>query len=118
MLLVSISLVPARAAAEFAPRHSTLISSFNYAGLLLGAIVFGALADTIGRKLVWQASLFGVCIFVMAAAGSPSWGALTAFVTIYGFFAGGNREFSWILSPFDEVDKSLNCSRDRPNPPR
>ncbi|KAF3010373.1 hypothetical protein E8E14_010022 [Neopestalotiopsis sp. 37M] len=90
MLLVSISLVPAQAAAEFGPQYSTLISPFNYAGLFLGAIVLGIMADTIGRKLVWQTSLFAVCIFVMTAAGSPSWGALTGFVTIYGFFAGGN----------------------------
>lgn len=97
MLLVSISLVPAQAAAEFGPEYSTLISSFNYAGLFLGAIVLGIMADTVGRKLVWQTSLFAVCIFVMAAAGSPSWGALTGFVTIYGFFAGGNRK---LLIPF------------------
>ncbi|KAH7126065.1 putative sugar transporter [Dactylonectria macrodidyma] len=90
MLLVSISLVTPQAAMEFGPKYPTLLSASNYAGLLFGAVVLGALADNIGRRLVWQASIFGISIFTMIAASSPNWAALNAFLCICGLFGGGN----------------------------
>ncbi|KAK7402685.1 hypothetical protein QQX98_011548 [Neonectria punicea] len=90
MLLVSISLVTPQAAMEFGPKYATLLSASNYAGLLVGAVVLGGLADNIGRRLVWQASIFGISIFTMVAASSPSWVALNVFLAICGVFGGGN----------------------------
>ncbi|KAF7556450.1 hypothetical protein G7Z17_g1442 [Cylindrodendrum hubeiense] len=90
MLLVSISLVTPQAAMEFGPKYATLLSASNYAGLLVGAIVLGGLADNIGRRLVWQASIFGISIFTMIAASSPNWAALNVFLAICGLFGGGN----------------------------
>ncbi|KAH6884854.1 putative sugar transporter [Thelonectria olida] len=111
MLLVSISLVTPQASMEFGPKYATLLSASLYAGLLLGAIVLGGLADNLGRRLVWQTSIFAVSIVSMIAAASPNWAALNAFIALLGFFGGGNlaidltilaesipREWTFILS--------------------
>ena len=94
MILVSISLVTPQAAMEFGPRYATLLSVPLYAGLLVGAIVLGGLADNIGRRLVWQASIFGVSIMTMVAAASPNWASLNVFIALIGVFGGGNRTSS------------------------
>jgi MFS family permease len=91
MLLVTISLIMPQASKEFAPLHATLLSATQYAGLLVGAVVFGLWADIIGRRIAWQASIFGVSIFTAICAASPNWAALNVFVALAGFFGGGNR---------------------------
>ncbi|KAM0546949.1 hypothetical protein ACHAPJ_010609 [Fusarium lateritium] len=90
MILVSISLVTPQAAMEFGPRYATLLSASLYAGMLFGAVVLGGLADNIGRRLVWQLSIFGCSIITTIAACSPNWTALNIFIVLIGLFAGGN----------------------------
>ncbi|KAH7173167.1 putative sugar transporter [Fusarium flagelliforme] len=90
MILVSISLVTPQAAMEFGPRYATLLSASLYAGMLFGAVVLGGLADNIGRRLVWQLSIFGCSIVTTVAACSPNWAALNIFIVLIGVFAGGN----------------------------
>ncbi|KAJ6098915.1 sugar transporter [Penicillium canescens] len=90
MLLVTISLIMPQASKEFAPLHATLLSATLYAGLLVGALVFGFGADIIGRRIAWQASIFGVSIFTTICGASPNWAALNVFVALVGFFGGGN----------------------------
>ncbi|KAJ0267568.1 hypothetical protein Brms1b_012663 [Colletotrichum noveboracense] len=92
MLLVSISLVGPQLIPEFAPKHSTLLPASNYAGLLIGAVLMGLLADNIGRRIVWQLSIYGISVATMLAASSPNWAAINVWVAICGFFGGGNRE--------------------------
>jgi len=92
MLLVSISLVGPQASYEFGPDKPTLLSASLYAGLLLGAISIGLVADNLGRRNVWLASIFLVSAFTLIAASSPNWAALNVFVAFAGFFGGGNRE--------------------------
>lgn len=92
MLLVSVSLVTPQASMEFAPQYPTLLSAALYAGLVIGALSVGELADIVGRFLVWQLSIFGVAIFSMIAASAPSWTALNVFVALTGVFGGGNCE--------------------------
>jgi MFS family permease len=79
-----------QASKEFAPLHATLLSATQYAGLLVGALVFGFGADIIGRRIAWQASIFGVSIFTTICGASPNWAALNVFVALAGFFGGGN----------------------------
>lgn len=92
MILVSISLVTPQAAMEFGPRYATLLSASLYAGMLFGAVVLGGLADNIGRRLVWQLSIFGCSIVTTVAACSPNWAALNIFIVLIGIFTGGNRK--------------------------
>lgn len=93
MILVSISLVTPQSAMEFGPRYATLLSASLYSGMLFGAVVLGGLADNIGRRLVWQASIFGCSIVTIVAASSPNWTALNVFIVLIGIFAGGNRQY-------------------------
>lgn len=79
-----------QASKEFAPRYETLLSATQYAGLGVGAVAFGLLADLTGRRLAWQVSIFGVSIFTALCAASPNWPALNVFVALAGFFGGGN----------------------------
>ncbi|KAF0324359.1 major facilitator superfamily transporter [Colletotrichum asianum] len=90
MLLVSISLVGPQLIPEFAPKHPTLLPASNYAGLLIGAVLMGLLADNIGRRIVWQLSIFGISVATMLAASSPNWAAINVWVAVCGFFGGGN----------------------------
>ncbi|KAF7620793.1 putative sugar transporter [Aspergillus flavus] len=90
MLLVSISLVMPQASKEFGPRYGTLLSATQYAGLGVGAVVYGLIADLIGRRLAWQTSIFGVSVFTAICAASPNWAALNVFVVLSAFFGGGN----------------------------
>ncbi|PNP59966.1 hypothetical protein FNYG_14703 [Fusarium nygamai] len=83
MVLVSISM-------ELGPRYATLLSAFLYARLLIGALSLGILADHFGRRLVWQASIFGCSIMTAIAASSPNWAALNDFIALIALFAGGN----------------------------
>jgi len=92
MLLVSVSLVTPQAAMEFGPQYATLLSVGLYAGLLVGALSLGALADNLGRRFIWQLSIFGVSIVTLLAASSPNWAALNVWVALSGYFAGGNRK--------------------------
>ncbi|KAE8319427.1 major facilitator superfamily domain-containing protein [Aspergillus transmontanensis] len=94
MLLVSISLVMPQASKEFGPRYGTLLSATQYAGLGVGAVVYGLMADFTGRRLAWQTSIFGVSVFTAICAASPNWAALNVFVVLSAFFGGGN---SWPL---------------------
>ncbi|KAB8245074.1 major facilitator superfamily domain-containing protein [Aspergillus flavus] len=90
MLLVSISLVMPQASKEFGPRYGTLLSATQYAGLGVGAVVYGLIADLTGRRLAWQTSIFGVSVFTAICAASPNWAALNVFVVLSAFFGGGN----------------------------
>ncbi|EXA30562.1 hypothetical protein FOVG_18087 [Fusarium oxysporum f. sp. pisi HDV247] len=79
--------------------------------MLFGALFLGTLADNIGRRLVWQLSIFGCSIVTTIAACSPNWTALNIFIVLIGLFSGGNlaidltilaeampQEWSFILS--------------------
>lgn len=94
MLLISISIVMPQASKEFLVEHPTLLSATQYASLLIGAVVYGFLSDTVGRRLAWQVSLFGVSVFTIVSASAPTWAALNVFVAFCGFFGGGNCKFS------------------------
>ena len=107
MLLVSISLVTPQAALEFGPKYATLLSASLYAGLLIGALTLGALADNVGRRLIWQVSIFAVSVVTLCAASSPNWAALNVWVALSGYFAGGNRMYC----PKPRKPKAIDLSR-------
>lgn len=99
MLLVSISLVMPQVSKEFSPQYATLLSAAQYAGLFVGALLFGLIGDLLGRRLAWQLSIFGVSAFTMVCASSPNWAALNVFVAICGLFGGGNCVIHHPLCP-------------------
>ncbi|KAL4805427.1 major facilitator superfamily domain-containing protein [Aspergillus unguis] len=90
ILLISISIIMPNAAKEFGPKYQVLLTASLYAGLFVGVITCGVLADLLGRKLVWQLSIFGVSIVTLLAASSPNWAALNVWTSLCGLLAGGN----------------------------
>ncbi|QGA12644.1 hypothetical protein EYB26_000288 [Talaromyces marneffei] len=90
MLFVSISILAPTTAKEFGPAHSTLLSAPLYVGLLMGAIAYGALADKVGRRLIWQISIYGVSIVNIFSASATSWTAMNVWMALSGLFGGGN----------------------------
>ncbi|KAL4937858.1 hypothetical protein BDV06DRAFT_232288 [Aspergillus oleicola] len=90
VLLISVSIIMPNAAKEFGPKYQTLLTASLYAGLFVGAVLCGLAADLLGRKWVWQLSIFGAAIFTILMASSFSWSALNAWVALTGLLAGGN----------------------------
>ncbi|KAL4748347.1 hypothetical protein BDW72DRAFT_214851 [Aspergillus terricola var. indicus] len=90
MLLISITIIMPNAAKEFGPQYQALLSASLYAGLFVGAVACRLLADILGRKIVWQLSIFGVSIVTLLAASSPNWRAVNVWTTLCGLFGGGN----------------------------
>lgn len=116
ILLISISLVGPQLIPEFAPRHPTLLPAASYAGLLVGAVVMGLLADNVGRRAVWQLSIFGISVCTMLAASAASWAAINSWVAVSGFFGGGNRTCHIISSlKLECCSDMFGCSCHRPD---
>lgn len=90
MLVVSIGLVLPQVTKQWNVDKPGLIIVSLYTGSLIGAAGCGYLLDVIGRKLVWQTSLFLVTIFTLIAAGSPNFYALGVFIGLQTIGAGGN----------------------------
>jgi AAHS family benzoate transporter-like MFS transporter len=69
---------------KLTPVQAGAIGSYGLAGMAIGAVVFGIIADKIGRKRVMIASvfLFGVCTALCGVANDP-----TTF-TVFRFLAG------------------------------
>ncbi|KAE9400144.1 MFS general substrate transporter [Gymnopus androsaceus JB14] len=61
-----------------------------YAGLIVGAITWGVLADLIGRRLSFNVTLFLAGVFGVAAGGANSFITLAALIACMGFGVGGN----------------------------
>jgi hypothetical protein len=64
--------------------------SFTKCRLFVGAIACGLLTDILGRKTVWQLSIFGVSIATLLLASSPNWKAVNVWTALCGLFGGGN----------------------------
>ncbi|VUC33006.1 unnamed protein product [Clonostachys rosea] len=99
MILVCISLLTPQAAMEFGPQYPTLLSASNYAGLFVGAIILGGFADNLGRRMIWQLSIFAVSVAALLVAAMPNWAGLNVMLALLGFFGGGNRAHFTLLAP-------------------
>ncbi|XHF99942.1 hypothetical protein AWENTII_003423 [Aspergillus wentii] len=90
MLAVSVGLVLPQVKKQWDVQYPSMITAALYAGSLVGAIICGLAADLVGRRLLWQISLFVVTVFTMIAAASPSFTALAVFIGLQSIGAGGN----------------------------
>ncbi|KAH7920233.1 MFS general substrate transporter [Leucogyrophana mollusca] len=62
----------------------------EYAGLIIGATLWGVLADIIGRKLSFNITLFIAGVFGLSAGASPNFLVFSSMVACMGFGVGGN----------------------------
>jgi MFS family permease len=92
MLVVSVGLVIPQIMKQWNVQYPSMLIAALYAGSLVGAIVCGYAVDYVGRKIVWQVSLFIVTIFTMVAASSPNFAALAVFIGLQTVGAGGNSK--------------------------
>ncbi|KIK69566.1 hypothetical protein GYMLUDRAFT_33942 [Collybiopsis luxurians FD-317 M1] len=75
---------------ELHPSRVEFATLSLYVGLILGASIWGILADLIGRRLSFNITLFIAGVFGVAAGGSNNFTTLGALVACLGFGVGGN----------------------------
>lgn len=74
-----------------------LLGAGSLFAAFLGALVFGRLADLLGRKTVYGLEALFMALGAMACALAPSFGWLLAFRLLLGFGIGGDYPMSAVL---------------------
>lgn len=89
--------------------QSVWINVVWFAGIALGALGFGYLADRIGRKRLFVATLILYSVFAIATAAAPNYELLIAFRFITALGVGG--EYSAVTSAIAEFTPAKNRGR-------
>lgn len=89
-------------AQEWQLSHAQQVAVFVvwFAGIGVGAAGFGVLADRVGRKRLFVATLLLYSLAAMATAASPNYGVFIAFRFLTGLGVGG--EYSAVASAIAE----------------
>ncbi|MHB1569608.1 MAG: MFS transporter, partial [Solirubrobacteraceae bacterium] len=74
-----------------------LINSMTLLGAFFGAIVYGRLADRVGRKRIYGLEAAIMLVFALASAAAPSFAALVVFRFVLGLGVGGDYPVSAVL---------------------
>ncbi|KAJ3720585.1 MFS general substrate transporter [Lentinula raphanica] len=88
--LAGVATVLPQIALELKPVRVEYATMALYVGLILGASIWGVLADLIGRRLSFNITLFIAGVFGIAVGGANSFVTLAALVACIGFGVGGN----------------------------
>ncbi|KAF8556497.1 MFS general substrate transporter [Imleria badia] len=75
---------------ELNPKYVEYAVLAEFAGMIVGATLWGVLADIIGRKVSFNATLFIGGIFGIAAGGGLNFVAFSSLIACMGFGVGGN----------------------------
>ena len=89
LLLIGFLLVPIRAELGLDAARTGLVATAGFAGLFLGAAIFGRVADRYGRRGVIQATLVLFGIGSLLSAAAPSFELLLGARVIAGIGLGG-----------------------------
>ncbi len=89
--------------------QSVWINIVWFGGIALGAIGFGYLADRIGRKKLFVATLILYSVFAIATATAPNYEIFIAFRFITALGVGG--EYSAVTSAISEFTPARNRGR-------
>ncbi|CEA07381.1 Putative niacin/nicotinamide transporter NaiP [Arthrobacter saudimassiliensis] len=74
---------------DLAPAQAAWIGTANLLGMAIGAFVWGSIADLIGRKAAFSATLLVFSVFTVAGAFSPDIAWFCVFRFLAGFGLGG-----------------------------
>ncbi|KAL1727059.1 major facilitator superfamily domain-containing protein [Schizophyllum commune] len=88
--LQGVAVVLTQVQQELNPSRVEFATLALYVGLILGASVWGTLADVIGRKLSYNVTLLIAGVFGIAAGGAPNFVTFASLVACIGFGVGGN----------------------------
>ncbi|KAL0578862.1 hypothetical protein V5O48_003142 [Marasmius crinis-equi] len=85
---------------ELNPSRAEYATLSLYVGLILGASLWGILADLIGRRLSFNITLFLAGVFGVAAGGANDFVTLCALIACMGFGVGGKLALpaQWLLT--------------------
>ncbi|EDO46087.1 predicted protein [Nematostella vectensis] len=75
-----------------------LVQSLLMSGTLLGALMFGALADKYGRRRVWHTTLTGLVVFGFASSFAPTFKIYATLRFLTGFCIGGEILSAFVLA--------------------
>ncbi|KAL1704300.1 major facilitator superfamily domain-containing protein [Schizophyllum commune] len=85
-----VAIVLSQIQQELNPKRIEFVMLSLYAGLGIGAVTWGTIADIIGRKVSFNITLFLAGVFGIAAGASPDFVTLNVLVALLGFGVGGN----------------------------
>ncbi|PPQ71063.1 hypothetical protein CVT26_011465 [Gymnopilus dilepis] len=88
--LQGVAIVLPQVQQELNPVRVEFATLALYVGLIIGASVWGVLADLIGRRVSFNITLFLAGVFGIASAASPNFTTFGALVACLGFGVGGN----------------------------
>ena len=74
---------------DLAPAQAAWIGTANLLGMALGAFIWGSIADLIGRKAAFSATLLVFSVFTVAGAFAPDIAWFCVFRFLAGFGLGG-----------------------------
>ena len=74
-----------------------LINSMTLLGAFFGAILYGRLADKVGRKKIYGLEAAIMLVFALASAAAPTFAALVVFRFVLGLGVGGDYPVSAVL---------------------
>lgn len=103
-----VAIILSQVSIEFGFVHYQFLTLSMYVGLLLGALTWGILADVVGRRLSFNATLLIAGVFGLCAGAANNFVALAALIACMGLGLGGNLPVDGML--FIEVLPSKNQS--------
>lgn len=95
--LQGVAIILSQVKAEFGIQHPEFMTVALFAGLVCGAAVWGIVADIVGRRLSFNATLFIAGVFGIAAGGPKSFTALGGLLGALGFGLGGSLPVDGML---------------------
>ncbi|WFD19547.1 hypothetical protein MCAP1_001779 [Malassezia caprae] len=82
---------------ESSSRNTAFLNTALYVGLVVGAAFWGYVADIVGRRFSFNATLFICGVFGVAAGGAKSFVALGSLLSVAGFGIGGSLPVDGML---------------------
>ncbi|KAK6995747.1 sugar transporter [Favolaschia claudopus] len=88
--LQGVAIILPQIKSELHPSRVEFATMSLFIGLIVGASVWGILADLIGRRLSFNITLFIAAVFGIAAGGANNFTTVCALIACLGFGVGGN----------------------------